>query len=160
MLIFPDDSNIKGDDMDSAAAQSNTNNLISLLPGEYMIREKSRCDALYIVTEGQLEVYRTASSGEKIPLGIVKSGQYVGETALLLGRNHGSNVVALTPVKAHRLTKESIEAQLKTVPAWLIALTKGLIERLNSANELLRRNGLVDESLSGQVKAVEEKFKK
>jgi hypothetical protein len=66
----------------------------------------------------------------------------------------------LTPVKAHRLTKESIEAQLKTVPAWLLALTKGLIERLNGANELLRRNGLVDESLSGQVKAVEEKFKK
>lgn len=146
--------------MDSAAAQANNNNSINLLPGEFMIREKTRCDALYIITEGQLEVYRTATSGEKVPLGIITSGQYVGETALLLGRNHTSNVVALTPVKAHRLTKEAIESQLKTVPAWLLALTKGLIERLNSANELLRRNGLIDESLSGQVKAVEEKFKK
>lgn len=145
--------------MESAAA-SKLDNTINLQPGEFMIREKTRCDALYIIAEGQLEVYRTAGSGEKIPLGIIKSGQYVGETALLLGRNHTSNVVALTPVKAHRLTKEAIESQLKTVPTWLLALTKGLIERLNSANELLRRNGLIDESLSGQVKAVEEKFKK
>ncbi len=147
--------------MESTAATSgHANNLISLLPGEFMIREKTRCEALYIVTEGQLEVYRTGAGGEKIPLGIIKSGQYVGENALLLGRPHSSNVVALTPVKAHRLTKDAIEAQMRTVPAWLLALTKGLIERLNSANELLRRNGLVDETLSGQVKAVEEKFKK
>lgn len=147
--------------MDSAASNSaSTNNTISLLPGEFMIREKTGCEALFIIIEGQLEVYRTGGGGEKIPLGIIKSGQYVGETALLLGRPHSSNVVALTPVKAHRLTKEKIEQQMKGVPPWLIALTKGLIERLHSANELLRRNGMVDETLQSQVKAVEDKFKK
>jgi CRP-like cAMP-binding protein len=130
------------------------------MPGEYMIREKSGCDALYIIIEGQLEVFRTGANVEKIPIGIIKSGQYVGETALLLNRMHSSNVVALSPVKAHRLAREAIEQQMKSVPPWLLTLTKGLIDRLQTANELLRRNGLVDETLQNQVKAVSEKFKK
>ncbi len=139
---------------------SNQSNAITLQPGEFMIREKTGCDALYIVKEGQLEVFRTTPTGEKIPLGLVSSGQYVGETALLTGRSHSSNVVALTPVKAIRLTKASIEAQLEKVPTWLVALTKGLIERLNAQNDIMRKNGWVDESLSNRLKAVEDKFKK
>ncbi len=140
--------------------EQNQSNYIVLQPGEFMIREKTGCDALYIVQEGQLEVYRTGHNGEKIPLGIISSGQYVGETALLLKRLHASNVVALTPVKAIRLSKASIDAQLEKVPPWLVALTRGLIERLQNTNEMMRRNGIVDESLATRIGAVEDKFKK
>ena len=86
-----------------------TSTTISLAPGEYLIREKSGCDALYIIKEGQLGVYKTSPTGEKIPLALISSGQYVGETALLLGILNLSNVVALTPVKAVRLPRASIE---------------------------------------------------
>lgn len=137
-----------------------SNNSITLQPGEYLIREKSACDALYIIKEGQLEVFRTSTSGEKIPLGLISSGQYVGETALLTGKLHSSNVVALSTVKVVRLPKESIEAQLKAAPTWLVGMTKGLIERLHHANEVMRKNGWVDESLATRLKAVEDKFKK
>lgn len=139
---------------------SNQTNTVEFKPGDFVIREKTGCDALYIIKEGQLEVYKTGSGGEKIVLGLISSGQYVGETALLLGKPHSSNVVALTPVKAIKLAKTSIESQLKTVPAWLIALTKGLIERLHNQNEIIRRNGWVDEKLAERVKTIEEKFKK
>lgn len=135
-------------------------NQITLQPGEYMVREKGGCDALFIITEGQLEVFRTSPTGEKVPLGLISSGQYVGEAAVLLGRPHSSNVVALSVVKAIRLPRESIEAQLKQVPPWLVSLTKGLIERLHNINELMRKNGWVDEDLAGRLKAVENKFKK
>lgn len=138
----------------------NSNQNISLLPGEYMIREKTACDALYIIKEGQLEVFRTTSSGEKIPLGMISSGQYVGETALLTGKMHSSNVVALSNVKAIRLPKESIEAQLKQAPTWLVGMTKGLIARLQATNEIMRKNGWVDETLMNSLRAVEDKFKK
>ncbi len=137
-----------------------SNHNISLLPGEFMIREKTACDALYIIKEGQLEVFRTSSSGEKIPLGLISSGQYVGETALLSGKMHSSNVVALSKVVAIRLPKESIEIQLKQAPVWLVGMTKGLIQRLSNINEIMRKNGWVDESLSTSLKAVEDKFKK
>jgi CRP/FNR family cyclic AMP-dependent transcriptional regulator len=133
---------------------------VSFEPGDFVVKEKMGCDALYIIKEGQLEVFKTGNGGEKIPLGLISSGQYVGETAILLGKPHQSNVVALTPVKAIKLNKASIDAQLKAVPAWLIALTKGLIERLHAQNEILRKNAWVDEGLASRVKTIEDKFKK
>lgn len=135
-------------------------NIVSFEPGDLLIREKTPSDALYIIKEGQLEVFKTGADGERIPLGLIASGQYVGETALLMNTTHSSNVVALTPVKAVRLTRASIDIQLKTVPGWLIALSKGLIERLHNQNEILRRNGLVDETLATRLKSIEDKFKK
>lgn len=139
---------------------SNQSNIVTFQPGDFLIREKTGCDALYIIKEGQLEVFKTGSDGGKVVLGLVSSGQYIGETALLLGKAHSSNVVALTPVKAIKLAKASIETQLKGVPAWLLALTKGLIERLQNQNEILRKNGWVDEGLAARVKTIEDKFKK
>lgn len=131
---------------------------VKLNPGEYLIRERTTCEALYVIKEGQLEVYRTSPSGEKIIVGLISSGEYAGETALFLGTPNGSNVVALTPVTAVRLAKSGIEIQMKTVPIWLIALTRGLIERLHKANEILLRNGITDDALAGKVKAISDKF--
>ncbi len=133
---------------------------LKLNPGEFLIKEKTPCEALYIIKEGQLEVYRTASSGEKVTIGMISSGEYVGETALFKGGMNGSNVVALTPVTYIKLPRASIEAQLKTAPPWLVALTRGLIDRLHACNEIMRRNGLVDDKLVTRIRAVEEKFKK
>lgn len=130
-------------------------NLVEFEAGEFMIKEKGAGDALFIVKSGQLEVFKTDSNGGKIPLGIIGSGQYVGESAVLHGTAHTSNVVALTKVTAVRLSKKSIDQQLKQVPSWLLALTKGLITRLRHANDLMRKNGLVDESLSAAIKAAE-----
>lgn len=132
---------------------------IAFEPGEFLIREKTPCKALYIIKEGQLEVYKTLSSGEKLPLGMISSGQYVGENALLMNTQNQSNVVALTPVRAIEISRELIETQLKQVPSWLVSMTKGLIVRLHFTNEILRRNGLVDERLADRIRAVEEKYK-
>lgn len=139
---------------------ANPENTVKLQPGDFLIREKTACEALFVIKEGQLEVYRTGSDGAKIMIGMISSGEYVGETALFKGTPNSSNVVALSPVTAIRLPKASIEAQLKTAPPWLMGLIRGLIERLHNLNEIVRRNDLVDEKLAGRIKAVEEKFKK
>lgn len=139
---------------------ANPDNTIKLNPGEFLIREKTSCEALYIIKEGQLEVFRTGNSGEKIVIGMISSGEYVGETALFKGTPNSSNVVALSPVTAIRLPKASIDAQLKTAPPWLVGLIRGLVERLHHANDVMRRNNVQDEKLTGRIKAVEDKFKK
>ncbi len=123
------------------------------MPGDFVIREKAACTDLFIVKEGQLEVYKTKGD-QKIPLGIISSGEYIGEAAILLGTPHLSNVVALTEVKVIKLPKAAIEAQLKQAPAWLVSLTKGLVEKLRHANDILRRNNLIDETMSSKINAI------
>lgn len=131
------------------------NNVVTFYPGEFLAKGTCGCDALYVIQEGQLEVYQTGKNGDKVVLGIIGSGEYVGETALLMNRSFTSNVVALTKVKAIKLSKATVDAQLKKVPQWLIALTKGLIVRLQAANETIRKNGLVDEKLTSAIQAIE-----
>lgn len=134
--------------------------VVKFKPGDHLVREMQPGTHLYIIKEGQLEVYKKGKDGEKISVALIGSGEYVGETAVLINDNYSSNVVALTKVTALQLEKKYVEAQLKQVPTWLTALTIGLIDRLRRANEVLKNNGLVDENLSSRIKAIEDNSKK
>ena len=140
--------------------QSKGMKLVKFKPGDHLIREQQQGTHLYIIKEGQLEVYKTKKGGERIPVAIIGSGEYVGETAVLLNDNYNSNVVALTKVTAVQLEKKYVDAQLKQVPTWLTALTVGLIDRLRRVNEVLKKHDLVDEALESRLKAIEENGKK
>ncbi len=132
---------------------------ITYLPGEYILREGAKCDSLFIVKEGQIQIYRQDSHKNKIPVGLVQSGEYLGEMSLISERPHGANAVALTKVICVKITSEALEEQLKTAPSWLVALTRGLVFKLHRTNDVLKRNGLVDESISAAVKAIQDKEK-
>lgn len=134
--------------------------LVKFKPGDHLIREMQKGTHLYIIKEGQLEVYKNKKNGERIPVAIIGSGEYVGETAVLLDDNYNSNVVALTKVTAVQLEKKYVDAQIKQVPTWLTALTVGLIDRLRRVNEVLKKHDLVDEVLESRLKAIEENGKK
>lgn len=122
--------------------------------GDYILREGANCDSLIIVKSGQIKIFKVSQSGAEIPLGIVQSGEYLGEMAMINDRSHSANAVALTKVVCIKLPTNVIEEQLKTVPSWLVALTRGLVHKLIKTNEVLRRNSIVDDSLSTAVKAI------
>ncbi|MCB0391351.1 MAG: cyclic nucleotide-binding domain-containing protein [Bdellovibrionales bacterium] len=130
--------------------------IIELKAGEILVKEDQPSSALYIIKEGQLEAYKE-KDGKRIPLGLINSGEYVGEMSLLRNTSYTNSVVALTPVKAIRLQKTAIEKQLEQAPKWLVALTRGLVARLDLANDILKRNGIEDEKMSSAIKAIEEK---
>ena len=130
---------------------------ITYNPGDYILREGANCDSLIIVKSGQIEIFRTTQNGSHIPLGIVQSGEYLGEMAILTDRSHTANAVALTQTVCLKLPTHFIEEQLKTVPSWLVALTRGLVHKLIKTNEVLRRNSIVDDSLSTAVRAISDR---
>jgi CRP-like cAMP-binding protein len=74
---------------------------------------------------------------------------------VLLDDNYSSSVIALTDVEALQLSKSYIDNQLKQVPTWLVALTRGLIDRLRRSNESMKKHNLHDEGLEGRLKAIE-----
>lgn len=132
---------------------------ITYLPGEYILREGAKCDALFIVKEGQIQVFRMDAHKNKIPVGIVQSGEYLGEMSLISDRPHGANAVAITKTVCVKITSEALEEQLKSAPNWLVALTRGLVFKLHRTNDVLKRNGIVDESITAAVKAIQDNKK-
>lgn len=129
--------------------------------GDFIFQEKMASSALYIIKSGQVQVFRYGKDREhRIPLGIVGSGEYLGELSLLQGQTHVSNALALNDVVAVQLKKEVIDEQLKSSPAWLVGMVKGLVSKLQRTNEIVRRNNLVDETLSNTVTAIEDNHKR
>lgn len=129
------------------------------MPGEYILREGAQCDALFIVKSGQIQIYRLDNHKNKIPMGIVQSNEYLGEMSLITDKPHSANAVALTKVVCLKIHTDALEEQLKAAPPWLVALTRGLVFKLIRTNDVLKRNGIVDESLTTAVKAIQQKEK-
>jgi CRP/FNR family transcriptional regulator, cyclic AMP receptor protein len=129
--------------------------------GSVIFQEKMMPKGLYIVESGTVEVFQWGKNRQsKIRLGIVGQGEYLGELALLSEQPHSSNAITISDVTLVLLTKEAFDDQLKSNPTWLVALIKGLVSKLHKTNEIVRRNGVVDETLNSTVNALEENHKR
>jgi CRP-like cAMP-binding protein len=126
---------------------SKSTQIVKFPKGHYIITEKSKKRSLFIVKSGEVGVYKESVRQELFPLGLVGPGEYLGENSLLFNAPHSASAIALTDVECIEIPYHLIEEQLEKVPSWLIALTRGVIQRLNKANDLVKRNGLVDDSL-------------
>ena len=122
--------------------------------GDIVLQEKTACDSIYIVKSGQLEAYKVGPDGERIPLGIINSGEYLGEMSYFLDSNHTNNVAALTDVELAKISRVYCDQYLKTLPNWFLAMIKGQAFRLSRANEILRRNDIKDDTLSATAQAI------
>ena len=130
---------------------------VTYQPGDFILREGAMCDSLIVVKSGQIEVFKYDRNRKKIPLALVNSGEYLGEMSLIMDKPHSANAVALTETVCLQIPNDAIEEQLKNVPTWLVALTRGLVLKLHKTNELLKRNQTIDETLYSTVKAIEKK---
>ena len=130
---------------------------MTYMPGEFILREGAKCDSLLLIKEGQIEIFRTGANNKRIPVGLVQSGEYLGEMSLITERPHSANAVVLTKTVCLKISGEVLEKQLKTAPDWLVALTRGLVFKLHRTNEVLKRNRIIDDTLSTAVKAIMEK---
>ncbi|MBY0386053.1 cyclic nucleotide-binding domain-containing protein [bacterium] len=125
--------------------------------GDYIIREGAHCDSLIVVKSGQIEIFKVGRDNAHITLGLVKSGEYLGEMSLITDRPHYANAVALTKTVCLKIPNSVIEEHMRKLPSWLVALTRGLVYKLDKTNDVLKRNGIVDETLSTAVKAITER---
>ncbi len=72
---------------------------------------------LYIIINGEAEVFLAAPLGQKRLLNTLGKGDFFGEMALLTGAPRRASVLAKTDVECYRLDKDSFEEVLKVRPA-------------------------------------------
>lgn len=116
-------------------------------PSQYTLRHLSAGDVLfqegespqlaYIVKNGQLRAYSESESGERITLGEIKSGEFVGEMGHFMHEPRSATVEAVTDVDLIEIPLNALDNVIFSRPSWARALVKTLAQRLKRANKAL-----------------------
>ena len=86
--------------------------------------------------EGEVTIH---IDGNTTPVGTVRAGECLGETAVLTGGEHSATARAVTPVEVGVLTKSDLESLVRLRPGIGVVLYRNLARGLG---EKLRRADL------------------
>ena len=73
---------------------------VSHKAGTLIFKEGSKAESCYVITHGRVQILKKTAKGEKVPLAIVKPGEFLGEMAMLSGERRSASAIALTKVEA------------------------------------------------------------
>jgi len=123
------------DEVASLAASSLS---VDLAPGEVLMSEGSPPDAMYVVTEGELEISRR-STGAELLLNVCGPGDLIGELGVAHGRPRSATVRARGPARVQRIGAEALDTLLAH-PTAARALLTATTRRLDREEGLLRQH--------------------
>lgn len=109
----------------------------NLEPGDILFMEGEKTEVAYIVKKGSLRVYCESPDGEKIILGEIVAGEFVGEMGHFNHEPRSATVQAVTDVELIAIPNTSLDNVIFTRPSWAKALVKTLSLRLKKANKAL-----------------------
>ena len=116
-------------------------------------------DYMALVLEGQVRAEtRTGMPGEDVVISIIGPGSLIGEMGVIDGEPRSASCTALTDLKLGVLPREALMKLLSEHPAaasrLVLALSKGLAERLRESNRRLRTLSQVTRALQAELDAV------
>jgi hypothetical protein len=84
--------------------------------GLTVLREGEPGDALYLITEGRVQVETRDDAGDPVVLGSLGPGDFFGEISLLTSRPRTATVTALTGLETLELTRAALESLRSAYP--------------------------------------------
>ncbi|MBN2547901.1 MAG: GGDEF domain-containing protein [Anaerolineales bacterium] len=123
-------------------------------PGEIIFREDENGDTMYIIRSGQVAIIK-GGLDTPIIIGFRRSGDMIGEMAVLEGQPRSASVVALTPVHLYSITRDKFYSLLGESPAISQGIMEMLSSRLRESDEAIRRESIDNKRLIRQVYALE-----
>jgi small-conductance mechanosensitive channel/CRP-like cAMP-binding protein len=93
---------------------------------------------LYIIINGEAEVFIEAANGEKRSLNVLSKGNFFGEMGMMTGAPRTATVVAKTDVECYRLDKEAFEEILLARPAIAGEVSQILVMRRTQLDSALQ----------------------
>ena len=112
---------------------------VQVCPGDTMLREGERPDALYLLSSGMVDVYKSTASGDPQLLTTLKGPLLLGEVSFLLQQPCSATVKSRDEVRGWALSRESLQSMLtheqSATSGLLFYLGATLAERLRTMNE-------------------------
>jgi len=102
--------------------------------GEMLMTEGDTGEEAYLILKGSVRVVKERA-GKKIVLGLLKSGDIVGEMSLIRKEKRSASVEAVEQTQAAVLNREVLSQNLKKLPPYMEKIVSTLTDRLRIANE-------------------------
>ena len=112
-------------------------------PGDVIIEEDQQGEAAIVIVSG--EAVRVTGLEPGAAAESIAEGSIIAELAMLVETIHSATIVARTPVKALRLTRMEMHAQMADDPRLAEHLTKQITARLHRLADEIRA---VDQALA------------
>ncbi len=101
------------------------------LKGDNITREGAVAHWLYLINNGECDVWREQEGGERRHLATLHAGNVFGEMGLMTGQPRRASVSARTDVECYRLDKEGFRAILTARPDFARDISAVLVDRNN-----------------------------
>jgi hypothetical protein len=105
--------------------------------GYLIMKEGYTSNSMYWVQSGTLRLYKKKAPGF-IELGVVHSGEVVGEMSFLDDAPRSASVEALQPCDIVEIPRGKFDEFINAQPSWMKALVKTLVSRLRSTSNRVK----------------------
>ncbi len=108
-----------------------TSKMLTLMPGAVVMREGEFGRDLYFILEGRFELSSAGPDGRKMPVAVLRRGEYMGEHGMLTGQQRNVTVRAQTAAVVLEVPEQVMQRLMEIVPA-----VRGFFEQLNNARSI------------------------
>lgn len=116
---------------------------------DFLFQEGEITADLYIIQSGVVKIFKTVD-GAMLPIALVHAGQFVGELSFFDGKPRSASAQAVTDLKVLKLDQAKLENEIKKLPSWLLVMIRSIADRMREADELVKRNRIVDQKISSE----------
>lgn len=112
--------------------------------GHRMVEQGEKFETLFIILSGKARVVSEDFKGREVIICTLQPGEHFGEMSLIDGATHSATVVVESECDCLLLRKYDLDRLLDVSPGLVRAVTKGLAQRLRSANRKIESLALMD----------------
>ena len=106
--------------------------------GEVIIRQGEAGECMYVVQEGEVEVY-TEQDGEEVSLAIRKAGELIGEMAIFEREVRSASVRARGEARVLTLDKKNFLRRINEDPSLAFRIVQAMSGRIRELSEEVAR---------------------
>jgi len=117
-----------------------TAEVVEFAPGEVIVRQGDRADAVYIVTEGEAEVLLKDADGHEIILTTMGHNSLFGETAVISKGRRTATVRARDRVVTFKISADVFLDLVRQSPEISMQVMSVLAQRLERSSALLQQH--------------------
>jgi Fe-S-cluster-containing hydrogenase component 2/CRP-like cAMP-binding protein len=108
-----------------------TSKLLTLLPGESIMREGEFSRSIYLILEGRCELTALGADGRDLPVAVMRRGDYMGEHGMLTGQQRDASARVQTPAVILAAPEQVMQRLMEIVPS-----VRAFFERLDNARSI------------------------